>query len=103
MAEAQDQFQHSLESGASGAALKHLEEIYWRRGEAEKAEEMLKRALLLDRFDSEAHFRLGAVYAQKGRTADALRQYRTGLESDPHNAEALAAVKELEKQSSHVN
>ena len=64
---------------------------------------MLKRALLLDWFDSEAHFGLGAVYAQKGRTADALRQYRTGLESDPHNAEALAAVKELEKRSSHVN
>ena len=103
LAEAQDQFQHSLESGASGVALKHLGEIYGRRGEAEKAEEMLKRALLLDRFDSEVHFRLGAVYAQKGRTADALRQYRTGLETDPQNPEALAAVKELEKQSSHAN
>jgi len=64
---------------------------------------MLKRALLLDRFDSEVHFRLGAVYAQKGRTADALRQYRAGLETDPQNPEALAAVKELEKQSSHAH
>ena len=103
VAEAQDQFQHSLESGESGVALKRLGEIYGRRGEAERAEGMLKRALLLDRFDSEAHFCLGAEYAKQGRTTDALRQYRTGFETDPQNPDALAAMKELEKQSSHVN
>jgi len=102
MAEAEGQFQRSIESGASVQALRRLGEIYWRRAEFDRAEEVSRRALVLDRFDSEAHFLLAALYAQKGKSADALREYRAGLQTDPANAQALAAIKELEKQVSHV-
>ena len=102
MAEAEGQFQLSVASGATADALKHLGEIHGRRGELDKAEDALKRALALDRFDSEAHFRLGALYTQMGKPAEALQEYRAGLRTDPANAEALAAIKELEKQAAHV-
>jgi Flp pilus assembly protein TadD len=48
-----------------------------------------------DPFDSHAHFGLGAIEAADGRSADAIRDYHAGLETDPSNAAALAALKNL--------
>jgi cytochrome c-type biogenesis protein CcmH/NrfG len=39
---------------------------------------------------------LGLFYMDSDRTADAIREYRTGLRFDPSNADALANLKELE-------
>jgi cytochrome c-type biogenesis protein CcmH/NrfG len=45
--------------------------------------------------NSEAHFKLGALYLSMGRTAEALKEYQAGLRSDPENREAQAAVQKL--------
>jgi len=39
---------------------------------------------------------LGLFYMDSNRTADAIREYRAGLDLDPANAEALANLKKLE-------
>jgi hypothetical protein len=49
----------------------------------------------LFQYDSHGHFALAAIEAADGRTADAIKDYRAGLETDPSNAEAQAALKRL--------
>ena len=39
---------------------------------------------------------LGLFYMDSGRNADAIREYRAGLQLDPTNADALANLKKLE-------
>ena len=54
----------------------------------------------LDPFDSHAHFALAAINLAGGKRSEALREYEAGLETDPANSEALAAVQKLKGQSS---
>jgi Flp pilus assembly protein TadD len=39
---------------------------------------------------------LGLFYMDSGRNADAIREYRAGLQLDPANADAIANLKKLE-------
>ena len=39
---------------------------------------------------------LGLFYMDSSRNADAIREYRAGLQLDPNNAEALANLQKLE-------
>ena len=55
-------------------------------------------ALALNPFDGRAHFGLGAIYEHEGRLAEATREYSAGLETDPHNAEGLAALERLKAE-----
>lgn len=48
-----------------------LAKVMMSLNESQKAEELLKRALELDPTSALAHFRLGTLYRQSGRTADA--------------------------------
>jgi Flp pilus assembly protein TadD len=65
------------------------------------AETEFRTALSLSppQHNSQAHFKLGALYLAQGRRAEAMREYQAGLKSDPENRDALAAVGKL---SSHV-
>jgi Flp pilus assembly protein TadD len=59
------------------------------------AETEFRTALSLSPDNSQAHFKLGALYLSQGRRAKAMREYQAGLKSDPENRDALAAVGKL--------
>ena len=97
--EAEEQFLRGVEIEPSAEACDRLGDIYLRWGSADRAERAFARAAALDPFDSHAHFGLGALYAARGRSADAVREYEAGLQTDPANAEALAALRRLKAQA----
>jgi tetratricopeptide (TPR) repeat protein len=54
-----------------------------------------RSATSLNPNNSQAYFKLGALYLSQGRWAKAMREYQEGLKSDPENRDALAAVGKL--------
>jgi len=90
-----EQFQKSVESQPNWTAYYGLGEIARRNGDNARAEQAYRQAAELNPVESPVHFALGAVYSATGRTAEAVREYQTGLATDPTNNEALAAMKEL--------
>jgi tetratricopeptide (TPR) repeat protein len=93
--DAGQEFLQSVEIDESGVAYDRLGDIYaqWRDGK--QAEWAYAQAASLDRFDSHAHFGLGALYANRGALTEAVREYEAGLQTDPRNTEALAALLQL--------
>jgi len=68
----------------------------WLKGDRNGAESAFLNAEALNPSSSRAHFMLGLFYMDSGRNADAIREYRAGLQLDPSNAEALANLQKLE-------
>jgi protein O-mannosyl-transferase len=99
IAEAEEQYRRSLESAENLEAWDALGDILLDRHDSDRAVRAYLRAVAIEPYDSHAHFRLGALYRSAGRSAEASAEYQKGLETDPTNAEALAAVKELKAQS----
>ena len=52
----------------------------------------------MDPFDNHAYFGLATLDERDGRIDEAIREYRTGLQTDPRNATALAAIRRLVEQ-----
>ncbi len=98
LSEAEEQFLRAAEIDPRAETYDYLGDIYLRWGSLDRAEPAFARAAALDPFDSHAHFRLGALYAGRGRAAEAEREYEAGLETDPSNAEAQAALRQLKAQ-----
>jgi len=94
-AEALEQFRLSAEADSNAEAQANLGEIFNRAGDAQRAMTAFEAALKLNPFDNRAHFGLGALYERQGNPAAAAREYRAGLDTDPRNAEALAALRRL--------
>jgi len=70
--------------------------VEWLKGDRSSTERAFLDAAALSPSDSRAHFMLGLFYMDSARTADAIREYRAGLELDPTNTDALANLKKLE-------
>jgi tetratricopeptide (TPR) repeat protein len=102
VSEAEEQFRASLLNGPSSLAYDYLGMIDYHQGAVREAEGDFRGALGLDPTDTYAHFGLGDIYQATGRKAQALRQYQAGLAKDPTNAQALAAVQELRRQSARL-
>jgi len=68
----------------------------WMQGNRAGAEQAFLGSAALSPSDSKAHFMLGLFYMDSGRNAEAIREYRVGLQLDPTNAEAMANLKQLE-------
>ena len=68
----------------------------WLKGNRGGAERALLNAEALSPSNSRAHFMLGLFYRDSGRPAEAIHEYRAGLQLDPANAEAVTNLKELE-------
>jgi Tfp pilus assembly protein PilF len=94
-AEAKVQFILSAQADPNAEAQTQLGKLLAANGEIAAARAAFRGAVSLDPFDSRAHFGLAALDERAGLKVDALRGYRAGLESDPGNAEALAAVRRL--------
>jgi Tfp pilus assembly protein PilF len=101
--EAAEQFQASAASIPNPGAYDSLGDIAMRQGQRDDAEQAYRRAIGLDGFDPGGHFGLAAILAAKGRTAEAADQYRAGLNVDPHNQEAQAALQRLTANAPHAN
>jgi Tfp pilus assembly protein PilF len=94
-AEAREQFQLSVDADPTGDAQENLAEILVRAGSADRAQAAFASALALNPFDGRAHLGLAAILEQQGRSADAAKEYRAVLQTDPRNASALAALQRL--------
>jgi Flp pilus assembly protein TadD len=92
LAEAEQEFQRSIEIDYSDVAFDRLGDINLRWGNGQQAERAYSKAASLNPFDSHAHFRLGELYQTNGRVTEAIREYEAGLETDPNNAEGLRAL-----------
>jgi Flp pilus assembly protein TadD len=68
----------------------------WSQDNRSGAEHAFQDALALSPSSSRAHFMLGLFYMDSGRNADAIREYRAGLQLDPANADAIANLRKLE-------
>src|SRR5262249_44530558 len=92
-----EQFRRSAESEPNLVACDRLGDIYTHWGQSDKGEEAFGRAVSLEPFDSHGHFGLAALYAASGRSSSAAREYKEGLQTDPGNREALAALRRLRR------
>lgn len=98
--EAHEQFARSAEADANAEAYDNLGDLDLAAGNPEKARADFTAALALDEIDNHADFALAMLDEEQGRIADAVREYRAGLETDPRNVVALAALQRLSGHSS---
>jgi protein O-mannosyl-transferase len=92
---AHEQFARSSEADANADAYDDLGDLDLAAGDLQKARADYQAALALNDIDNHADFGLAMLDEKQGRIADAVREYRAGLETDPRNAVALAAVQRL--------
>jgi len=100
-AEAMAEFKKSLAASPNVTALDGLGKLEMQAGRAGEARIEFQRALALNRYDSRAHFGLAALDASAGLFEQAIAEYEAGLQTDPKNALALAALKKLKSNLSH--
>jgi tetratricopeptide (TPR) repeat protein len=99
--EAAHEFRLSLASQPTVQAYDGLGDVESRLGHRAQAKEAYTQAIVLANEDSHAHFGLAALYEQEGQEAMAVREYQLGLQTDPNNANALAALHRLTAPTRH--
>jgi Tfp pilus assembly protein PilF len=97
--EAEEQFRASNNGQPNALAYDFLGMLEIRRNAMQAAERDFQAALSLAESDSNAHFGLGYIYKAAGRKTEALSEYQAGLAGDPNNAQALAAVRQIQQQT----
>jgi protein O-mannosyl-transferase len=93
--EAHEQFARSAEADANWEAYDNLGDLELAAGDPQDARADYQAALALNPIDNRAYFGLATLDERQGRIADAVREYRAGLETDPRNSVALAAMERL--------
>lgn len=93
--EAEVEFRASLAIDPTPEAYARLGDVALRRQDGKGAMEFFSKAVELEPFDSYSHFRLAERYAVVGQVRQAIREYEAGLQTDPKNPDALAAVNKL--------
>jgi Tfp pilus assembly protein PilF len=94
-AEAREQFAASAASDPNSEAQVHLGDFLAADGDPARARAAYTTAVTLDPFDSRARFGLARLDEAAGRLPEALNGYRAGLQTDPGNTQARAAVLRL--------
>jgi protein O-mannosyl-transferase len=102
LAEAEKQFQSSVSIAPNVVAYDGMGEIYLLRAIPGPAANAFARALALNPADVFALLKLGGLYAAQGRKAEAVRQYQAVLRFQPQNAQARAALHELNAPENHA-
>jgi len=93
--QAELQFQASVASIPNAGAVDSLADIALGQGRADVAERDYRQGIALDEFDPRGHFGLATILEAQGHESEALTEYRAGLNVDPLNQEAQAALKRL--------
>jgi protein O-mannosyl-transferase len=99
--EAREQFADSVDADPNADAYDNLGDLDLVAGDAQRARAGYQAALRLNEIDNHAYFGLAKLDERQGRFAEAVREYRAGLETDPRNVMALAAVQRLTGGPSH--
>ncbi|MGO8790016.1 MAG: tetratricopeptide repeat protein [Terriglobia bacterium] len=94
--ESEDEARRSVEIEPTPEGYWDLGLVEWLQGNLTGAEHAFREAETLSPSEGRSHFMLGLFYMGSGRIADAVREYRAGLQFDPSNADALANLKKLE-------
>ena len=89
------EFERSVRVDPTAEALSRLGEIYLERKDYARAELAFRRAIGINPFDSKAHFGLGKTLQAGGRPSEALHEFEQGLETDPSDTDAKAAINRL--------
>ena len=98
--EAREQFARSAEADANSEACDNLGDLALDAGDLQEARTRYAASLAVNQYDNRAYFGLATLDERQGRIADALREYRAGLETDPRNPIALEAVQRLADRAS---
>ena len=93
--EAELQFQASAASIPNAGAFDSLGDIALRQGRLDAAEKDYRQAIGLDELDWRGLFGLAGICAAEGRVAEAEKHYLAGLDVNPRNEEAGAALQRL--------
>jgi tetratricopeptide (TPR) repeat protein len=97
--EAKKQYLISFAAQVNAAALDGLGDIAVEESQSAAAEVYFRQAADLDLYDHHAHYELVRIYGTSGRTAEALRQFdlgqQTDIGNDPLSKEAKAIVDKL--------
>jgi Tfp pilus assembly protein PilF len=96
--EAKEQYARSAEADDNLEADRVLGDIYFDEKDNVRARQFYQAALKIDRFDTKAHFGLGAVDERDGHIPDAMREYHAGLDTDPTDSGAIEAVRRMSTQ-----
>ena len=91
--EAVAEYRQSIQLSPSLTAGRNLADILLRTGKENEAADMLQHLAKEYPYDSATHLRLGRLLEGEGKTQEAAKEYKTTLETDPANAEAIAALK----------
>jgi Tfp pilus assembly protein PilF len=94
--EAEAQYRQSIQLSPSLVAQRDLVDILLRAGQEPEATEMLRQMAKDYPFDSATHLKLARVWEKRGKAEEAKQEYKATLNSDPANAEAQSALKQLE-------
>ena len=92
MVNARTEYERSAAVDATSEAYDRLGDIYLGWQDSPRAEQAFRRAIGVDPFDGHAHIGLGEVLESAGRPGDALREYQAGLQLDPSDPIAKAAL-----------
>jgi tetratricopeptide (TPR) repeat protein len=98
LAQAKIQFFESARSEPNHVAFDGLGEIYLREHNVDLARRAFTEALHTAPFDSQAHFALAALDSADGKSLPALHHYEAGLQTDPSNPQALAAIQAIKAE-----
>jgi tetratricopeptide (TPR) repeat protein len=97
--EAKKQYLISFAAQVNAAALDGLGDIAVEESQSAAAEDYFRQAADLDSYDHHAHYELVRIYGTSGRTAEALREFdlgqQTDIGNDPLSKEAKAIVDKL--------
>jgi protein O-mannosyl-transferase len=93
--EAEVQFRGSLQVSPSAEAWNGLADILASNGLQDDAVSGWKKALEFSPYDVRAHLGLGSAYQSRGSAGEAEKEYRAVLLMDPHNEQAIKAMREL--------
>jgi Tfp pilus assembly protein PilF len=97
--EARTEYERSADADSTSEAYDRLGDIYLSWQDTPRAEQAFRHALAMDPFDGHAHIGLGEVLESAGRPADARHEYKTGLETNPVDPVAKAAVLRLSQKT----
>lgn len=93
--EAEAEYRQSIQLSPSLTAGRNLADILLRTGKENEAADMLRRLAKEYPYDSATHLRLARLLEKERKSQEAAKEYKTTLETDPANTEAIAALKRI--------
>jgi tetratricopeptide (TPR) repeat protein len=98
--DARNEYERSVAADSTADAYDQLGKIYLSWQDLPRAEQAFRRSLRVDNFDVVAHVGLGQVLESTGHPLEALHEFEKGLEMNPADPVAKAAVLRLRGNAS---